>query len=188
MIFFCGQGKYVPPRQEDEENVQKDSDMSEAPAYTCYTNSEEASPVKNAICIFPFLFDANGDGKAEEHNTCIEVAEGGWCSTHVDQEGQFQEGRWGYCQRKGCEFRTPALGPSSSPTPSTTLSLPSPVTSTLSSTVHRLPTTLPPPVTAAPLPLLQLPILLPPPGTPISIPCGMFNPIQAALPVHLRSC
>ena len=32
--------------------------------------------------------------QAEEHNTCIEVAEGGWCSTHVDQEGQFQEGRY----------------------------------------------------------------------------------------------
>ena len=33
--------------------------------------------------------------QAEEHNTCIEVAEGGWCSTHVDQDGQFQEGRYG---------------------------------------------------------------------------------------------
>ena len=28
-FIFCVQGKYVPPRQEDEENVQKDSDMSE---------------------------------------------------------------------------------------------------------------------------------------------------------------
>ena len=94
---------------------------------TCHTNSEEASPVavkpfsmffsrshemqvKGACCVFPFFFDANGDGEvcvklfpeeigsllqAEEHNTCIEVAEGGWCSTHVDQNQQFQEGRYG---------------------------------------------------------------------------------------------
>jgi len=202
--LYCGQGKYIPPRQEDEKEGQ-DPDIEKVTptcVSTCYTNSEEASPVKNGCCLFPFFFDANDDGEVEEHNTCIEVAEGGWCSTHVDQEGRFQEGRWGYCQREGCEFRTPVLGASSSSSPRPSTGLPD--SSTSSSSDQSLNTTLLPtvtegtvnstqqntdaPIIITPLPLLPLPDLLPPPGTPISIPCGMFDPIQAALPVHLRSC
>jgi len=188
---YCVQGKDIPPRQEDEED-DRDSETDKQATATCstscHTNSEEASPVKNACCVFPFFFDANGDGEAEEHNTCIEVAEGGWCSTHVDQNQQFQEGRWGYCQREGCEFRSPLFDPSQRPP--TRLPVP-PATLTPEVTGNETSTELntATPIIITPLlPLLPLPDLLPPPGTPISIPCGMFDPIQAALPVHLRSC
>ena len=100
--------------------------------------------------------------------------------------------RWGYCQREGCEFRTPVLGASSSSSPRPSTGLPD--SSTSSSSDQSLNTTLLPtvtegtvnstqqntdaPIIITPLPLLPLPDLLPPPGTPISIPCGMFDPIQ----------
>ena len=82
--------------EDDEENGEDDERWETLVANctsTCRTNSEEASPVKNACCVFPFFFDADDDGEVEEHNTCIEVAEGAWCSTHVDQDGLFQEDR-----------------------------------------------------------------------------------------------
>ena len=89
--------------------------------------------------------------------------------------------RWGYCQREGCEFRSPVLGSSSSSRPSTGFpsasdsSSPPPVTEGTENSTQLITDA---PIIITPLPLLPLPDLLPPPGTPISIPCGMFDPIQ----------
>ena len=100
-----------------------------------------------------------------------------WCALDLFQSTSlYFHLRWGYCQREGCEFRTPLFAPS--PRPSTT-STPEVIKGTENETSIELNTDTP--IVITPLPQLPLPDLLPPPGTPIRIPCGMFDPIQVNL-------
>ena len=41
----------------------------------CVTDALAWSPSPSACCAFPFLWDGDGDGEAEEHNSCVEVAQ-----------------------------------------------------------------------------------------------------------------
>ena len=100
---------------------------------------------------------------------------------------------WGYCQSRGCEFRTP-IADRSSNLRSTTV----PPTS-----IKQQPTTMLTPLTVSdrtedvqitsqpPLstlrPHLPIPEVLPPSGTPINIPCGMFDPVQVKQGILQRS-
>ena len=52
-----------------------------------------AGPIKGAKCILPFHFNGT------THDKCLWDAEGAWCSTKVDNNGNHTvgQGNWGYC-------------------------------------------------------------------------------------------
>ena len=66
----------------------------------CGTDS--TGPVKDKCCVFPFTY------KGKRHNTCVEVdGSKAWCSTEVDDAGQYIHNKWGFCDQF-CVFQTPA--------------------------------------------------------------------------------
>ena len=58
----------------------------------CMTTREQASPVQNTPCIFPFTY------KDVEYNNCTDIDHNAyWCATGVDNEGKLITGKWGNC-------------------------------------------------------------------------------------------
>ena len=56
------------------------------------TTREQASPVQNTPCIFPFTY------KDVEYNNCTDIDHNAyWCATGVDNEGKLITGKWGNC-------------------------------------------------------------------------------------------
>ena len=101
--------------------------------------------------------------------------------------------RWGYCQSRGCEFRTPiadrssnlrstTVPPTSIKQQSTTMLTPS----TVSDRTEDVQITSQSPLSTL-RPHLPIPEVLPPSGTPINIPCGMFDPVQVKQGILQRS-
>lgn len=63
----------------------------------CLTTNDADSPIKNAPCVFPFKYD----GKM--HTSCtIDDDNKLWCSTKVQENGQYLKNQWGYCGN-GCK-------------------------------------------------------------------------------------
>ena len=50
-----------------------------------------SNPEPDQPCNFPFIW--NGIS----HNSCINDADGNWCSTHVNRRGEYIDKKWGIC-------------------------------------------------------------------------------------------